>query len=205
MKAKHFLIILAAGILAALILFTCNCHTIKQPKVISIKTQIEKVIQNEAKYKVNSDSLILVISKITADRKDLSCKLKTAQEENKRRGEILLRQAAAAIPGTIEQHDDTEQAAKDLVESSALSDSLCNKTISNLESQITQVAKLAAMKDTLYFQLRQSFNTAIDQQQALTTYNKQLLKQIRHKKIQSFFWKAAAVGAGVFILKTAIK
>lgn len=206
MNTKNFFLVLGAGILIALILFTCNCKkTVKPAAVIPVKEQLKKVEKNETDYQLKADSMAIVINKITEDRKELRSKLKASQEQTKRLGEILLKPVINSTPGTIDEHQEPEQATKDLVESARLSDSLCNQTITNLESQITGQNKLAGLKDSLYFQLRQSFNIAIDQQQLLTTNNRYLAKKVRNKKIQTFFWKAAAVAGGVFILKTAIK
>ena len=204
--SKNFIIILLAGVIAALILFHGNCKKPVKPDVIPIKEQVKTVEDNTAKEKKISDSLYKVNEKLKVDNASLVKSRAAAQSEIKRLATMLRRvnTIAGALPDTSYMEDERRQLVDDLMGNVALSDSICDATLNNLQSQVSNLEKVITVKDTLIKQHLNSFHAAMVQQDILGQYNKELKRQLKKKQVTNFLWKGAALVGGIFILKSAI-
>ncbi len=205
--SKNFIIVLLAGIIAALILFNGNCKKPVKPVVIPVKEQVKTVEDNEAKIQPIVDSLENVVTDLKIREVVLVKTLASTQAENRKLSKFIKTAEAIAngegvTPDTSSSYPELVNA---LIRNSEIADSMCNETVYNLQGQVKAQAQTIVLKDSAYGMLRTSFNTAMVQQNILADYNKQLNKQLKKKQVASFIWKGAALVGGIFILKSAIK
>ncbi len=204
--SKNFIILVLAGVIAALILFNDNCKKPVKPVVIPTKDQVKTVEDNEARIQPVIDSLENVVTELKSKETVLVKTLASTQAENRRLG-AAIKNSVTFEDGPIDYGYYTQQqeTINDLVANTELADSICNETIGNLHDQLRAKDATIVLKDSAYSMLRGSFNTAMVQQDILADYNKQLTKQLKRKQVASFIWKGAALVGGIFILKGAIK
>jgi len=195
---RNYIIILLAGAIAVLILrSSCNSPLPPAPVVIPVKEQVKQVEKNEEAGKKVIDSLQKILTIQAQTSSQLKQKLSQAQ--------LTARQMEDIINNWPKDSTEPCPPIQDYITNSRERDTICNRLIASHEKQLSLKDAMLAQKDTLYSQLRSSFNTAMDQQTILADYNSQLKKQLRRKKLGNIIWKGAAVAAVLFILKTAIK
>ena len=203
MISKNVIILILAAALAAVILFTCNCRKVVAPVVIPGKEQVKAIEKKEAETSPLVDSMNVAIEMLKSDNVNLAIDLKEAQAKNR-----TLSSKASVILDTITVKDNdyysNRQALDELIANNAMADSLCNVNIENLNGQIDDYIKVINLKDTLNYQIRQSFNTAIAQQNILQGYSKKLERKVKWTQAGKWLWKGAALLGGLFIIKTAI-
>ncbi len=204
---KNLIILVLAGVIAALILFNGNCKKPVKPVVIPTKDQVKTVEDNEARIQPVIDSLENVVTELKSKETVLVKTLVSTQAENRRLSKFI--KTAESIANGSGETPTTDSTYPELVNSlilnAELADSICNETIGNLHDQLRAQDATIVLKDSAYSLLRGSFNTAMVQQDILADYNKQLTKQLKRKQVASFIWKGAALVGGIFILKSAIK
>jgi hypothetical protein len=204
MASKNFIILILACIIAAMILFRGNCNKVEKPVVIPVKEQAAVVQKVEAKINPEVDKLKLEVNKLKEKEVKLVKSLSYLQSENRRLGGILQTVDTSTEYENITYYEDQQEAINDLVENSAMSDSVCNAVVSNLQMQVEAKEQIIVYKDTLISTYKNSLATSYVQQDILADYNKQLKKQLKKKQVTSFLWKGAALIAGIFVLQTAI-
>ena len=204
MISKNTIILILACALAAVILFTCNCRKVPAPVTIPTKEQVQVVVKKEAEINPLADSLQFENLQLQSTIGNMAIDLAIAQANNK-----ILAGKVKVVHDTTTVKDNEyyskPQALNELIANNELADSLCNENIGNLNGQIDNYKKVVNLKDTLNFQLRQSFNTAIEQQNILQGYSKKLERKVKWTQAGKWIWKGAALVGGLFILKTAIK
>ena len=204
MNSKNIIILILACVLAAVILFTCNCRKVPAPVTIPTKDQVQVVVKKEAEINPKIDSLEFINVQLQSQLIDQSIDLAIAQANNKIiAGKIKVVHDTTAIKDN--EYYTQQQVINDLINNNAIADSLCNVNIENLNGQIDNYKKEINLKDSLNFQIRQSFNTAIEQQNILQGYSKKLERKVKWTQAGKLLWKGAALVGGLFILKTAIK
>ena len=161
--------------------------------------------KKESEILPNIDSLKYRIQILESDNYNKDINLKISQQRTRE-----LANKIKVIHDTIPAINDNnyytkEQVINDLIASSEKSDSICNDNIGNLNEQIVDYKKADSLKGQLYFSLRQSFDKSIEQQNILQGYSKKLETKIKWTRAGKFLWKGAAIIAGLFILKTALK
>ena len=204
MTSKNTLILILAGLLAAVILFTCNCRKLPKPVVITVKEQVKAVEKKEAILQPVIDSLYKELVARDIDNSGLQKKLVAAQSTNKRLANIITKPDTVWLDPNSDEYA-KHQAALDLVANNIISDSLCKQEINGLNQQLITTGKIINLKDSLYSDLRIAFNTSMEQQNILTAYSNKLQKKVHANQRGKFIWKAAAIIGSLFILKTAIK
>jgi hypothetical protein len=204
MQNKNFIILILACTIAAMILFRGNCNKVEKPVVIPVKEQVAVVQKVEAKINPEVDKLKLEVNKLKEKEVKLVKSLSYLQSENRRLGGILQTVDTSTEYENITYYEDQQEAINDLVENSAMSDSVCNAVVSNLQMQVEAKEQIIVYKDTLISTYKNSLATSYVQQDILADYNKQLKKQLKKKQVTSFLWKGAALIAGIFVLQTAI-
>jgi len=194
MTSKNIALILAV-VVAILLLFRGNCDKPVRPEITPVKEQVKAVEKTEAAIAIPIDSIKFEI--VIKDKKigELSRALKFYQSENKRLGGL------AVLVDTIYQ----ATTISEYVDNVAIADSLCNENITVLETKVDDYQNLVDLKDSMYMELRQSFNYSIDQQKATLDYAIKLEKKVKRVQAGRWVWKAAAVVGGVFILQSVIK
>lgn len=205
MQNKNFIILILACTIAAMILFRGNCKQVEKPVIIPVKEQVKEVKKNEDAIKPVIDSLEAVVNDLKVNEGKLLKTLSYYQSENKRIGAIVKRPDTTTRVPEDNDYYSQQDAINDLLINNQIADSICNETVENLQRQVNNQGKAITLKDSLYSQLKNSFNTAMVQQDILSDYNKKLRKQARNKRVESFLWKGAALIGGLFILKSAIK
>lgn len=204
MNSRNIIIAILACLLAAVILFTCNCRKVAAPVTISTKEQVQVVVKKEAEINPIIDSLKFVNVQLQSQIIDQSIDLAIAQANNKIiAGKIRVVHDTTTVKDN--EYYTQQQVINDLINNNAIADSLCNVNIENLSGQIDNYKKVINLKDSLNFQIRQSFNTAIKQQDILQGYSKKLERKVKWTQAGKWAWKGAALVGGLFILKTAIK
>jgi hypothetical protein len=204
MPNKNFIILMLACVIAAMILFRGNCNKVEKPVVIPVKEQAAVVQKVEAKINPEVDKLKLEVNKLKEKEVKLVKSLSYLQSENRRLGGILQTVNTSTEYENITYYEDQQEAINDLVENSAMSDSVCNAVVSNLQMQVEAKEGIIVYKDTLISTYKNSLATSYVQQDILADYSKQLKKQLKKKQVTSFLWKGAALIGGIFILKSAI-
>lgn len=202
---KNWIIFILVAIIATIFLFKCNGKLVPKPETIRTKVQVEDVKKKESEILPNIDSLKYRIQILESDNYNKDINLKISQQRTRE-----LANKIKVIHDTIPAINDNnyytkEQVINDLIASSEKSDSICNDNIGNLNEQIVDYKKADSLKGQLYFSLRQSFDKSIEQQNILQGYSKKLETKIKWTRAGKFLWKGAAIIAGLFILKTALK
>ncbi len=203
--SKNFIIVLLAGIIAALILFNGNCKKPVKPVVIPVKEQVKAVEDKEAEIQPIVDSLENVVTELKSKETVLVKSLAYHQSENRRLSKFIKVAEEIANGHGIDTVNAYPELVNQLIRSSEISDSICNETVTNLQGQVKAQGETIVLKDTAYNFLRSRFDVAMVQQNILADYNKALTKQLKRKQVASFIWKGAALVGGIFILRSAVK
>lgn len=207
---KTNIILLIALIISLIILFSDNCNQVLKPVITPVTDQVKEVEKSEAlRIPVITDSM-RIIKERDAAIIDLKLKLTESQSKLKRADKAISELSGVIVPETLQttsasDYYTREEAITDLQKYSRQVVEECNLTISSLDSQITTQRKVIDIKDSMYFDIRQSFNQCIDQQKQLTVYSKKLEKKVKRTRATRWVWKAAALAGGVFILSSVIK
>jgi len=197
MKTINFVVLIAAGILIALIYFaTCNKTLPPAPVIPTVREQIKIVTVHEETYKKKFDSLQAINKQLAIKSADLKAKLHGEQQRS-----MAMENFINDLPLTPE----SKEAVNDYVANNHSKDSTTNELLFDMEGQLLNKESIIAAHDSLYIQLKRSFDVAVDNQGKLTDYSNALKKQLRWKKIGNTVWKSAAVVAGLIILKNTLK
>lgn len=203
MTNKQFYTVLILGVLIAFVfLGVCNRKVQHAPAITSLKEMVKEVANAENIYKKKYDSLQINYNKLKSATSDIKLKLANEQINSHNMGEVINHLLNSDSEKSI---DLIKEDFSDYLNTNQTKDSLCNELAKSYEKQIANKDSVIVLKDTLYGKLRNSFDRSMEQNKTLTDYSKDLKKQIRREKITNFFWKAATVVAGVFIVKTALK
>ena len=179
------------------ILFLRGCsRTPDRPKLIPIKEIIKKVEKAEKQVNTKIDSIEQQNSRLQLQFSDMQKKLFAAQKINRY---LANRKKDTTI---IERNDyeDGSTYVEDLINAAAQSDSLCNLSITNLESQITAKDSIVNWQNIKYQAIKSQFDVVTNQHVTLEQSNKDYRRALRKKKFSNIVWKAAIVAAGAFII-----
>ncbi len=207
MKILPYIITLAAGFIIA-ILFFKSCHKDPvAPVIISPKELVKTVIQKEKENFVKIDSFLRIENSLRKSAESLKYSYADLQKRN-----VLLSIKADSLAQLVPVANDYEQGNKEalirtidiLYENEIIKDSLCTAQVSTLENVVMVNKKIITGKDSLYANLRRSFDTAIDNNLKILDFTKFQKKEIRRRKVGAFVWKVAAIGAGLFIVKQSL-
>ena len=127
------------------ILFLRGCsRTPNRPKIVAVKEIIKTVEKAEKQVNTKIDSIEQRNSKLQLQFSDMQKKLFAAQKINK--------YLATQIKDTAVTQNDYEAGSsnylEDVINAAAQSDSLCNVSITNLESQITAKDSIVNWQNT---------------------------------------------------------
>ncbi len=207
MSMKSFFITLCLGVIISFFLFKgCNRQT-PPPQVITAPEQLVKnVVVAENITTVKVDSLQLLLK--DADKHVAWLNLNQNAAD---RTIALLRDKIAGMAKEKHAENDYQSGKEDLfIEIDNLNqandkrDSLCDATVSTLQKSNVIKDSIIELKNNLYASLRRSFDTAIDNNYKLIESSKVQKKEIRKRKAGILFWKVAAIGASVFIVKQSL-
>ena len=196
MNTKNFIILILVGIIAGLIIFGTHKSTPPAPVLPITKDQAQSVVKNEDAYRKRFDSLQIKYS--TLEKKTDTLKSKLTNEKARAR---MMEKFINDLPVPYEQ----KNAINDYVQNEQSKDSTTDDLLIIMEDQSDLKDSMLAAKDLLYSKLRVTFDSSLAAQQALIDYSKQLRRQLKWKKVGNTIWKSAAVGAGLIILKNALK
>lgn len=161
-----------ALVIVILYLIMCRGTVVQpQPKIESPKEQIKDVVKDETETKVNVDSLQAIQGHLIKQNNRIATNLMNEQDkaESLQKENDALRSKLAAGELTDNINDNAEK----MKENSRKRDSLCSKTIGNLNNQITLKSQVLTEKDKLYQKLRLNFDTAVSN---ITTLQKHIEK-----------------------------
>jgi len=195
LKNAGSLALIGFALVAVILLFSRNCSKVEKPIIIPVKQQVEVVKKKESIIIPKVDSAKLIVQKLQLEKLKLLQSLKYYQGENKRLGGLALQIDTIYQPQQI----------NDLVDNTAIADSICNQVVSNLEITVNKQAEIITLKDSMYLTLRTAFNSSVDQQKLWSDYTRKLERKVKWTQAGRFGWKAAAVAGGLFILKSVVK
>ena len=205
-RTRIIIEILACLFIGVIILYTCN-HSSKQSSPVTkeeTKALVKKVEQAEQAINPKIDSLNRVIISQNDQLDWLNSKLNTSDNTI---AALKLKQAQKAKNIPTNEAFTEENKQEFLVEMETLDterdnrDSLCDSAKKALVKIVSLKDSVIAKKDYLYANLRNQFDTAIQNNYSLIAINKQLGKKIKRKKLENGILKVAGVAAAVLILK----
>lgn len=188
---------------AILYLFTGNCNKKEpvKPKTTSVAQDVKEIKIAADTAKIKFDSAQKVIDKLNLSLKNERNLLKTAQQKA-RELESTVEMLSDQIPVTNEYDGaDLKKEISHLVENSRERDSLCNSQ-SQIQDSVIAAQGAQIQSGQMYaYNLSKILDRAVDDKRQLENYSSQLRKQVKRKKVAAWVWKAAAIGAGIFIIK----
>ena len=207
MKNKNFFSIIfgMAIVVSFFILFSGNCNKIERPAIISVKEQEKQIVRVEVESKVKTDSLVLIIKKLSNDTTKLLTKLKFFQGENKRIASLVKRNDIIIQAQPVTDYYEPDNAIHELIENNVIADSICNETVNNLQGQISAGEQLLLQKDSMYVELRKVLTTGFGEQKKLSDYTKKLERKAKISRGEKFALKVVAIAGVLFILNTYAK
>lgn len=178
------------------ILFLRGCgRTPHKPDIIPVTKIIAAVKEQEKAPNIAIAQAEINMFILKKQVQSLTVQLAKAQQINR-----TLAAHKPAYVDTAYYNDNIEEYVLELIASSAHADSLCNQNISNYDKQLRNRDTAYNWQVTKYNLLKNSFETATNQQSILEASNKDYRRAIRKKKFSNVFWKAALVAAGAFII-----
>lgn len=179
------------------ILFLRGCsRTPDRPKLIPVKEIIKKVEKSEKQVNTKIDSIEQQNSRLQLQFSDMQKKLFAAQKINR----YLANRKKDTTIIERNEYENGSAYVEDLINAAAQSDSLCNLSITNLESQITAKDSIVNWQNIKYQAIKSQFDVVANQHLTLEQSNKDYRRALRKKKFSNIVWKAAIVAAGAFII-----
>lgn len=207
MSIKSFLITLVLGVIISFFIFKgCSKHS-AVPPVITAPAKLVKIVTiSENNTAVKVDSLQLLLKDVDKHVAWLNLNQNAAD-----RTIASLREKIAGMAKKPPAENNYEAGKEDLFfeienlnAANDQRDSLCDATVFTLQKSGIIKDSIIELKNNLYANLRRSFDTAIDNNYKLIEFTKVQKKEIRNCKVGALFWKVAAIGAGVFIVKQSL-
>jgi hypothetical protein len=202
---KNWVILILVAIIAAIFLFKCNGKPVPKPETIPTKVQVQQADKLPNLLQPVVDSLSKQLKKRDSKIAEISQARLIAQADANHWRSIAKSLDTTGHTTVDNEYYSKQQVIDELVQKGEIADSVCNDNIDSLNEQIADYKHTDSLKNQLYFDLRQSFDKSIEQQNILQGYSKKLETKIKWTKAGKFLWKGAAIIGGLFILKTALK
>lgn len=196
--AKRFLFALIVVLILIVAFFKCNdtdklyLENKKHEKTIdSLKTEHKKIM---AKYQESENQLVGLHSDLllAQNRTQVSeTKLYNLQRKNYK-------------PKYIENVKDCNDTIQKVYELSALKDSACNVVISDKNIEIAKQDTIIKFQEVQKKDLLLANDLMGNANKNLEFINDNKTKQIKKEKLKKNFWKATAVGVGIYAIKLLI-
>lgn len=196
--AKRFLFALIVVLILIVTFFKCNntdkldLENKKHEKTIdSLKTEHKKIM---AKYKESENQLVGLHSDLllAQNRTQISeTKLYNLQRKNNK-------------PKYIDNVKDCNDTIQKVYELSVLKDSACNVVISDKNVEIAKQDTIIKHQEFQKKDLLLANDLMVNANKNLEFINDNKTKQIRKEKQKKNFWKATAVGVGIYAIKLLI-
>lgn len=208
-KFKYYVLSGILGALVVALLFKQCSPTPPVPKLVTPKEQVKQVEKNEGVAKVKFDSLNSEYLKLKEKANKTQQNLNALQNYAR-----VIEQELSYSSGDVRDAENNEytdndsahtQLINDLIANSKKRDTICNETIRYTTEQVVNRNQVISQKDSLYSQLRGSFNLAVAQQVVLLDNQKKLKKDLRKKKFGNWIWKAATLTLAGVLIKNQIK
>lgn len=208
-KFKYYVLSGILGALVVALLFKQCSPTPPVPKLVTPKEQVKQVEKNEVVAKVKFDSLNSEYLKLKEKANKTQQNLNALQNYAR-----VIEQELSYSSGDVRDAENNEytdndsahtQLINDLIANSKKRDTICNETIRYTTEQVVNRNQVISQKDSLYSQLRGSFNLAVAQQVVLLDNQKKLKKDLRKKKFGNWIWKAATLTLAGVLIKNQIK
>lgn len=214
MKNNNQLIIgLVIGFfIGLLVIKACNTTSIKEPVITSTKEIKQEIIKEED----HTDELISVLdgdinklNKKSSLLKDSLVKYKEYMSELDLQNETLRINFQEMEQEYSENFYD---AVTDYISNNSEKDTVCKKTIQNLEEQVLikdsiifKKDSIIVIKDSLNSKYKNYLTLSLNQQNKLLDYSKQLKKEITKQKTNNILWKAGTIIVAGLIIKQQLK
>ena len=196
--AKRFLIALIVVLILIFAFFKCNdtdkldLENKKHEKTIdSLKSEHNKVM---AKYNASEKELSILHNDL------LSAQNRTQISETK----LANLQRKTVKPQYIENVKDCNDTIQKVYELSVLKDSACNVVISDKNVEIAKQDTIIKFQEVQKSDLLKANDLMENANKNLEFINDNKTKQIRKEKLKKNFWKATAVGVGIYAIKLLI-
>ena len=164
----------------------------KHEKTIdSLKSEHNKVM---AKYNASEKELSILHNDL------LSAQNRTQISETK----LANLQRKTVKPQYIENVKDCNDTIQKVYELSVLKDSACNVVISDKNVEIAKQDTIIKFQEVQKSDLLKANNLMENANKNLEFINDNKTKQIRKEKLKKNFWKATAVGVGIYAIKLLI-
>ncbi len=193
--AKRFLFALIVVLILIFAFFKCNdtdkldLENKKHEKTIdSLKVEYKEVM---AKYDASEKEISILHNNLLSAQKNTrisEAKLATLQRKTYK-------------PQYIENVKDCNDTIQKAYELSVLKDSACNVVISDKNVEISQQDSIIKFQEGQKAYLLQANDLMENANKNLEFINDNKTKQIRKEKLKKNFWKATAVGVGIYSLK----
>ena len=195
---KRFLFALIVVFILIFAFFKCNdtdkldLENKKHEKTIdSLKSEHNKVM---AKYNASEKELSILHNDL------LSAHNRTQVSETK----LANLQRKTVKPQYIENVKDCNDTIQKVYELSVLKDSACNVVISDKNVEISQQDSIIKFQEGQKTDLLKANDLMENANKNLEFINDNKTKQIRKEKLKKNFWKATAVGVGIYAIKLLI-
>jgi len=196
--AKRFLFALIIVLIFIFAFFKCNdtdkldLENKKHEKTIdSLKSEHNKVM---AKYSASEKELSILHNDL------LSAQNRTQISETK----LYNLQRKTVKPQYIENIKDCNDTIQKVYELSVLKDSACNVVISDKNVEIAKQDIIIEFQEGQKLDLLKANDLMENANKNLEFINDNKTKQIRKEKLKKNFWKATAVGVGIYAIKLLI-
>ena len=196
--AKRFLFALIIVLILIFSFFKCNdtskldLENKKYEKTIdSLKAEHKKVM---AKFEESENQLVGLHSDL------LLAQNRTQISETK----LYILQRKTTKPIYIENIKDCNDTIQKVYELSVLKDSACNVVISDKNIEIAKQDTIIKFQEIQKKDLLLANDLMVNANKNLEFINDNKTKQIRKEKLKKNFWKATAVGVGIYAIKLLI-
>ena len=196
--AKRFLFALIVVLILIFAFFKCNdkdkldLENKKHEKTIdSLKSEHNKVM---AKYNASEKELSILHNNL------LSAQNRTQISETK----LYNLQRKTVKPQYIKNVKDCNDTIQKVYELSVLKDSACNVVISDKNVEIAKQDTIIKFQEVQKSDLLKANDLMENANKNLEFINDNKTKQIRKEKLKKNFWKATAVGVGIYAIKLLI-
>lgn len=196
--AKRFLFALILVLILLFAFFKCNdtdkldLENQKHKKTIdSLKSEYNKVM---LKYNESENQLVGLHSDL------LLAQNKTQISETK----LYNLQRKTYKPQYIENVKDCNDTIQKVYELSVLKDNACNVVISDKNLEIAKQDTIIKFQEVQKLDLLKANDLMVNANKNLEFINDNKTKQIRKEKLKKNFWKATAVGIGIYAIKLLI-
>ena len=193
--AKRFLFALIVVLILIFAFFKCNdtdkldLENKKHEKTIdSLKSEHNKVM---AKYNASEKELSILHNDL------LSAQNRTQISETK----LANLQRKTVKPQYIENVKDCNDTIQKVYALAVLKDSACNVVISDKNVEIAKQDTIIKFQEVQKIDLLKANDLMENANKNLEFINDNKTKQIRKEKLKKNFWKATAVGVGIYSLK----